>query len=139
MPERERSREDKCKIFCLYMRPWVLNRADASPNVPALADLGKPRTYAEEEQGKRRRLRFKQAGPLTRNYALAWRQYVRGHVVSKHQRKLIVQFMAANCGKSSTRDAEEVDDAEDTEGEAERFAICLQLLADEVKKTDIRV
>ena len=32
-----------------------------------------------------------------------WRWYVRGHVVSQHAKRIIIQFMAACCGKS-TRD-----------------------------------
>ena len=39
-----------------------------------------------------------------RSFAAAWRWYVRGNIVSRHAQRLIVQFMAACCGKSKTND-----------------------------------
>lgn len=41
-----------------------------------------------------------QAQPA-RSYAESWRQYIRGNVVSRHAKRIIVQFMAANCGKTN--------------------------------------
>ena len=52
-----------------------------------------------------RRLLGKTAPPdaAIRCYLQSWRWYVRGHVVSQHAKRIIIQFMAACCGKS-TRD-----------------------------------
>ena len=47
----------------------------------------------------------------SRSYALAWTQYVRGGIVTEHARCIIVQFMAANSGKSGSKDLEPDDDA----------------------------
>ena len=44
-----------------------------------------------------------------RSYEVAWRTYIRGHVVSRHAKQITVQFMAACCGKSKRADV----DAED--------------------------
>ena len=52
-----------------------------------------------------------------RKFEAAWRTYVRGHVVSRHAKEMIVQFMAACCGKSKRTD----DDAEDV---ARQTRIC---------------
>ena len=51
-----------------------------------------------------RRFRQKTHFPAERNFALAWRLYIRGSIVSRHAKKIITQFMAACCGKSKTED-----------------------------------
>ena len=117
MPDHQGTHEGKSRLFCLYMRPWALQTTDASPHVPTLAQLGKPRAYATGGDHKRRKLRLKQPVPDARQYSLAWRQYVRGGIVSHHQRRIIVQFMAANCGKNTTRDAAPADEAEEVQEE----------------------
>ena len=45
-----------------------------------------------------------------RSHEFAWRSYIRGHVVSRHAKQLIVQFMAACCGRSSQNDLADNDD-----------------------------
>ena len=120
MPDHQGTHEGKCRLFCLYMRPWVLREADASAHVPTLAELGRPWAYRTEHDPKRRRLRLKQRDPDARQYALAWGPYVRGGIVSRHQQRIIVQLMAANCGRSTTRDAAPEEEAEDVkDGELE--------------------
>ena len=114
MPDKEVDQEGKARLFSLYMRPWVLDHRFASSRVPHLCNLKKLPTSAvqqvEEPESKRRRLRGKQAAPhrdgtmdgdAHDSYASAWRWYVRGHVVSLHAKRLIVQWMAACCGKST--------------------------------------
>ena len=63
---------------------------------------------------KRQRMHSKQEpriGPSARSFEDAWRWYVKGHVVSRHAQRIIVQFMMANCGKSKTKDSMEADAA----------------------------
>ena len=51
-----------------------------------------------------RRLRAKTTTPIDRSFAVAWRIYIRGRIVSGHSKRIISQFMAASCGKSKTED-----------------------------------
>jgi hypothetical protein len=39
MPDKETSKDGKCRLFSLYMRPWVLDRNFASRHVPHIVDL----------------------------------------------------------------------------------------------------
>ena len=41
MPANAGSQELKCRLFSLYLRPWVLHAAHSSPKVPHLKDLNK--------------------------------------------------------------------------------------------------
>jgi hypothetical protein len=53
------------------------------------------------------------AAPV-RSFSQSWRWYVRGNVVSQHAKRLIAQFMAACCGKSSREhDGEDGDEGHD--------------------------
>lgn len=109
LPVGHRDPEKAAKLFSVYLRPWVLDTRWAVPvRVPHLADLNLVRADpaagapagAENENDLHEYLR---------NFEAAWRAYVRGHVVSRHAKEIIVQFMAACCGKSTRAD----DDAED--------------------------
>jgi len=40
MPHQESSAEGKARLYSLYLRPWVLRDADATHEVPHLANLG---------------------------------------------------------------------------------------------------
>ncbi len=51
------------------------------------------------------------APTVQRSFAEAWRRYIRGQVVSRHAQRLIVQFLAACCGKSRRTEAEDEDKA----------------------------
>ena len=115
----------------MYLRPWVLDRRDATVAVPHIADLNvlsarhlcvrtgcadtanTPRNPCVRtgcaDTAKTplvlRRVTQKQTTGVDRSFALSWRVYVRGHIVSSHSKRIITQFMAACCGKSQTEDA----------------------------------
>ena len=42
MPDREPQEEDRARLFSVFLRPWVLERGDASVSVPHITDLDKP-------------------------------------------------------------------------------------------------
>ena len=104
MPDKEKCSEKKARLFSLYMRPWVLDRANACSHGHAvhLADLNLVQAAVKVQ----RRLSSKQGGDRLeiRSYAQAWARYLRGKVVSAHAVRVITQFMAACCGKSSRDD-----------------------------------
>ena len=50
------------------------------------------------------------------SYVEAWKQYIAGSIPSRHAHRIIVQFVAACCGKSKTVDVYE----EETAGEQDR-------------------
>ena len=112
MPDRAGSEEEKSRLFSLYLRPWVLDHHAASRHVPHLARL----CYipaASIGGAKRRRCSTKMAERVAPPDAFthAWRWYLRGHVVSHHAKRIITQFLAASCGKSTTREDEREDAA----------------------------
>jgi len=135
MPDKQESTEAKARLYSLYLRPWTLDVRIATGEVPHVTKLDdasrclqlggtttgessggstlEGKTSSEKTQG-RKRLRGKQSvcvTPAVRSYATTWSWYVRGHVVSEHAAKIIKQFMAACCGKSSkTDDAVDGDD-----------------------------
>ena len=37
-----------------------------------------------------------------RSYAAAWRWFLRGNVLSEHQRRIVTAFLALNCATSTT-------------------------------------
>ena len=41
MPANAASQELRCRLFSLYLRPWVLDEAHSSTEVPHLKDLKK--------------------------------------------------------------------------------------------------
>ena len=43
------------------------------------------------------------------SYTEAWKRYISQNIVSRHAQRIIVQFMAACCGKSKTMDCIEDD------------------------------
>ena len=110
MPDRYVA-EEKARLLSVYLRPWVLEPAWATASVPYLGKLDcipLPKPSLPQ-----RRLRGKQSCENEANgYAKASRWYIRGHVGSLHSQRLIIQFLAACCGKSTTREA-----AEDEEDE----------------------
>ena len=93
MPDKQKDKDKEARLFALYMRPWVLDPAMASrsASIPHLGDLDLLHTTQE------------------RSYSQAWSHYVRGHIVSHHAHRLIIQFMAACCGRSTQRDPVELD------------------------------
>ena len=107
LPSKEPTQEGKARLYSLYLRPWVLDPACATEEVPHIGSL--------DLLPNRRRLRTK----LTRDsyfgsYERAWSWYVRGNVVTEHARQIIVQFMAACIGSSGKHDERPEECAEET-------------------------
>ena len=102
MPDKAGHAEGKARLLSLYMRPWVLERVWATAVVPRIADLDL-QTFPSSEPA---------SASASRSYSGAWRHYVRGRVVTHHAKRLVVQMMAACCGKSAAgRDLDPADDA----------------------------
>ena len=61
MPERAKSREERCRLLSIYLRPWVLERQHATTSVPHITalDIHGNRSQHEPAQ-KRLRLSGKQ-------------------------------------------------------------------------------
>ena len=96
-----------CKLYSVYMRAWTKIEDYATEHVPLLWNLDRV------PMGTRRRLRRKQS---TRSFSRTWSWYIHGHIVSKHQQRLIHQFMLMNCGRSTTDTGVDVDAAEHADG-----------------------
>ena len=113
MPEKEKDPEKKARLFSLYMRPWTLRESWATDAVPHICQLD-CRQYAASRSAmvEPGRSQIWPDVPM-RSFELSWRDYIRGHVVSRHAQRLIVQFMAASCGKSTSRDNTTADDEKD--------------------------
>ena len=117
MPDAAPTLEEKAKRYSVYMRPWVLERDHATWAVPHISDLStcddissSVRTEGGSLAGSahtQKRLRKKTTVTTVRNFARAWREYIRHRIVSHHAQRIISQFMAACCGKSTTEDAVE--------------------------------
>ena len=130
LPTTKLSAEERCRIFSVYLRPWVLSRQHASPHVPFLADIDISISHVipalqkqrDTKQGSMKllRLRGKQYSSayktkdiasqypavdcngklFKRSYADAWRDYRCAHVVSKYAAKIIQQFAASHLADS---------------------------------------
>ena len=133
-------KEERCRMFSAYLRPWVLSKEYASPHVPLLQDidilvsdaLAVLETQGDMSKENRNtiRLRWKQDNfaynssknslqyptvdsngkPFQRSYANAWKDYRCGHVVSKYAARIIQRFAASHL-------ADSLEAAEDDEGE----------------------
>ena len=114
MPDHAKNQEERAKLYSVYLRPWVLERRDASSAVPHITELNLvPASHLCVRTGWSindntpfvfRRVRCKSAHSIDRSFVCAWRNYIRGRIVSKHAKRMITQFMAACCGKSKTED-----------------------------------
>ena len=116
MPESAKTKEEQSKRYSLYFRPWTLLEDFRTPDVPLITELD-----AVALRTERRRCRGKtlKADFLwERSFHRTWTRYIRGNVVSEHSVRMITQFMAANCGRSSTRFDDSLDDAGTTKDEA---------------------
>ena len=102
------AKQERGRLFSVYMRPWTLCSEFACDHVPLLRDLNVVPGTAISSDAPRTRMRKKMlpAWVCRRNFAEAWQWYLRGNIVSRHQQRIIVQFMSLNCGRSSTRDVE---------------------------------
>ena len=107
MPEKEGDANKKARLYSVYLRPWVLDKNIATVEVPHIADLDLTTESCCPGQITRRRLRGKQSPHKLiqprRSFSEAWRNYIRGNVVSRHAQKIIVQLLAANWENVSHR------------------------------------
>ena len=104
-------RNERGRLFSVYMRPWTLIKHYANRFVPFLADLDvvpnrNPRRYSAKKAPR-------SADVIPRSFHAAWKWYIDGNIVSEHQRRIIVQFMSVNCGRSTTRDNDGEEERED--------------------------
>ena len=129
MPDKQKTAELKARVFSVYLRPWTLDRAVATAEVPFITDLDvvpavsvQPFSAGHIHRRLRcktsdvplptkRRLRGKSSDVCLaygsfahRSFADAWSWYVRGNVVSRTAARIITQFMAASCGVASHRE-----------------------------------
>ena len=115
LPDQAKNASKKFLLYSLYMRPWTLHTEWASTQVPHITDLDVlPHSVASMEHATQA---FDAECLLSsadnssidvrlRSHELSWRWYIRGHVVSRHAQRLIVQFMAACCGRSNGDDGQ---------------------------------
>ena len=97
-PDKHHSTEERARILNVYLRPWVLSQADVCAHVPHLTDLNSVRIWTLPMSGPKRR-RCKSA-PLEIDrcsHRAAWKEYVRGHIVSEHAKRIILHFLVGNC------------------------------------------
>eukprot|EP00973_Karenia_brevis_P073538 10218027-Karenia_brevis.AAC.1 len=118
MPDGQKGREAASRLYCIYMRPWTLDRSTATTDVPHISMLDKiPYTWTTEH-GKVTALRCFGKQPTTqhflRRFSTTWSWYVRGNVVSEHSARLIKQSMAACCRKTTKNEDTLDEDAQDT-------------------------
>lgn len=83
---RRDSKEEQGRLYSVYLRPWTLLEEAASAHVPFLGHLGRPRLAAQHAQGG-------EQNPLKTGYWENWLFYLRGQVVSRHQCRIIKQFV----------------------------------------------
>ena len=127
LPTTHLSAEERCRIFSVYLRPWVLSREYASAHVPHLQDIDilvsevlASQRDLNQKTLKKKRLRYKQSDfayhaskkslqyptlksdgqPFQRSYANAWINYRSKHVVSKYAAGIIRQFAASHLADS---------------------------------------
>ena len=103
-------------LLSLYMRPWTLVPDWAQTHVPHIANLDVvPPEHMSADLSKMIRaagVAFEGMQEDIRNHEFSWRSYIRGHVVSEHAKRLIVQFLGACCGRSSDNGNDNDDDEE---------------------------
>ena len=91
MPDKQRSGERRDRLYLLYLQPWVLESSWALPGiVPHICWLNEVKDQTCEES------------ICLYSYSEAWKKYISQNIVSRHAHRIIVQFMAANCGKVPT-------------------------------------
>ena len=108
MPHRGvKSREQRARLLSLYLRPWVMQHAQATIYVPHIRNLDEVRLLASSEPAypqpiKRCRVRARTPPSdlpwATRSYDRAWRSYIRGNVVSECSARLIQTFLTIMAG-----------------------------------------
>ena len=108
MPEKRHSVEERARILSVYLRPWVLLKCDVSAHVPYLTQLNTVRLWNQNVRDAVRK-RCKTTPVLLEgcSYRDAWKEYLRGHIVSGHAVKIIGNFLANTCCFSSNTPDEE--------------------------------
>ena len=107
LPDQSRNLSKKFLLYSLYMRPWTLHPEWACTQVPHITDLDVfPHSQAFDAEILQSPTHTANIDVPNRSYELSWRWYIRGHVVSRHAQRLIVQFMAACCGRSNGDDGQ---------------------------------
>ena len=103
MPTWQQTREKRAQILCTYLRPWTLQRSDAPRSVPHAASLDEPSPSS----------RLREKISPRHSYAKAWREYVRGHVVSETVARMIVAaLLSTSCTLTVLEEEAADDDAE---------------------------
>ena len=75
---------------------------DVCAHVPHLTELNTIRSWNEPMSGpKRRRCKSVPVNLPRCSHRTAWKDYVRGHIVSEHAKRIILHFLVANCCYSS--------------------------------------
>ena len=92
LPKADMAEADQARILNVYLRPWTLAIEDASLHVPHLKALDKP--ISDRSMKPTHRYTSKTAVGR-RCHALAWRDYLKYHVVSDHAKRVILNFLAA--------------------------------------------
>ena len=93
MPDKQRFAEKRDRLFLVYLQPWVLEPTWASPGVvPHISCLNEVLNETDPEI------------VCSHSYSEAWKKYISQNIVSRHAHRIIIQFMAACCGKSKTTD-----------------------------------
>ena len=93
MPDKQRSGERRDRLYLVYLQPWVLDPSWALPGiVPHISCLNKVEDPSSTEDAS------------VYSYSEAWKKFISQNIPSRHQHRIIVQFMAACCGKSKTTD-----------------------------------
>ena len=98
MPDKAPNAEERAKRYSVYLRPWVLDRDDASAAVPHITHLraeykrstcarAEVRSSSDPIPSARRRLNKKTKVAVEdaweeSSFALAWRGYIRHSIVS---------------------------------------------------------
>ena len=109
-------RKTKFLLFSWYMRPWSLCPEWAETHAPYIGNLERvPREHMSPDLQSVIRAAGFSAETLqeeVRSHEFSWRSYIRGHVMSLHAKRLVVQFIAACCGRSADHGADDGEDAD---------------------------
>ena len=102
MPEKRHTTEERSRILNVYLRPWVLRECDVATHVPHLTELNTVRDWnAITRNPSRKRCKTTPVLPQRCSYREAWKEYLRGHIVSQHAAGIISNFLATTCCYSS--------------------------------------
>ena len=96
----------------VYMRPWTLNTAWHTVDVPFLGRLAIPQDSASEGGSLVAPTTDAITVSATRSHTQTWNWYIRGHVVSKTSRQYIINLLNACCIQNPTEHKEESDEEE---------------------------